>query len=124
MSWILLGVAGAAGAVARLLVGGWARGRSGPRPFPWGTFAVNVTGAFLLGLVTGLGTGRGLLSAEVKLVLGTGFLGAYTTFSTWQLDLYQALRRGDATTALLNLALSAGLGLLAAWTGLAVGWGR
>ena len=45
-------------------------------------------------------------------------------FSTWQLDLYQALRRGDATTALLNLALSAGLGLLAAWTGLAVGWGR
>lgn len=124
MNWILVGVAGAAGALARHLVGGWVRGRAGPGAFPWGTFAVNISGSFLLGLLTGLVTGRGLLSAEVKLVLGTGFLGAYTTFSTWQLDLFQALRRGDATTALLNLALSAGLGLLAAWTGLAVGWGR
>jgi len=121
---MLMGLAGAAGAAARLLLGGWLNGRAARPAIPWGTFAVNLSGAFLLGLLTSLVTGRGILSPVVKLVLGTGFLGAYTTFSTWQLDLYQALRRGDATTALLNLALSAGLGLLAAWTGLAVGWGR
>lgn len=124
MSWVLIGVAGAAGAVARLLAGTWIGGRHGSGSFPWGTLAVNVTGSFLLGLLTGLAAGRGSLTPEVRAVLGTGFLGAYTTFSTWQLDLYHALRRADRAVALMNAALSTGLGLLAAWGGLALGWAR
>ncbi|BAD39526.1 fluoride efflux transporter FluC [Symbiobacterium thermophilum] len=124
MSWVLIGVAGAAGAVARLLVGAWIDGRPGGRAFPWGTFAVNIAGSLLLGLLTGLVVGRGWLAPEVKVVLGAGFLGAFTTFSTWLLDLHEALRRGDHRAAFVNAALSTGLGLLAAWLGLALGWGR
>jgi len=119
--WVMIGVAGAAGAVARLLIGACISGRPCGRTFPWGTFAVNVSGSFLLGLLTGLVAGGGLLGSEAKTVLGAGFLGAYTTFSTWQLDLYQSLRRGDRRTALANLALTTGSGLMAAWAGLAVG---
>jgi len=123
VNWVLIGVAGAAGAVARLFVGMWVGRLPGGRTFPWGTFAVNIAGSFLLGLLTGLAAGRGALAPEAKAVLGTGFLGAFTTFSTWQLDQYQALRRGDRRAAFLNAALSVALGLLAAWAGLAAGWG-
>lgn len=124
VNWVWIGAAGAAGAVARLLVGRWIDGRHGRRDLPWGTLAVNVTGSFLLGLLTGLASGPGSLAPDVKAVLGAGFLGAFTTFSTWQLDLYQALRRGDRRSAMMNSALSTGLGLMAAWAGLALGWGR
>lgn len=84
-----------------------------PGSFPWGTFLVNVAGAFLLGLMTGLGLPRA--------VLGVGFLGALTTFSTWQNEVVQALVRGDRRTAWLHLILSAAGGLLAAWAGLMIG---
>lgn len=123
MDWVLIGVAGAAGAVARHLVGTWIGRLPGGWAFPWGTLVVNTAGSFLLGLVTGLFVGRGALAPEVKAVLGTGFLGAFTTFSTWQLDQYHALRRGDRRLAFLNAAASVVLGLLAAGAGLAMGWG-
>lgn len=96
--------------------------------FPWGTLAVNLTGAFLLGLLTGLAFSRGAVSPVVKTVLGAGFLGAFTTFSTWQNELFRAFSQGSRgrpesrTAAWANLLLSTGLGLLAAQVGLVVGW--
>ena len=96
-AWLALALAGGLGATARLLVSTWL-------PQPLGTLAVNVSGAFALGL---LGD---------SFVLGTGFVGAYTTFSTWMLETDQADRR----TAILNVAGSLALGLAAAALGTAL----
>ena len=115
---LTLAVAGAAGlgAVARLLVDRAVTIRS-RRPLPFGTLAVNVTGAFLLGLTTGLAAHHGL-DPDVATVLGVGLAGGYTTLSTlaWEVvDLGVTARTGAAAA---YLAGSAVLGLLAAAAGL------
>jgi len=117
VDWVLIGVAGAAGAVARHLVGTWIGRLPGGRAFPWGTLVVNTAGSFLLGLVTGLFVGRGALAPEVKAVLGTGFLGAFTTFSTWSVDTVLLLEAGRWLPAAANVAFSLALGLVAVWAG-------
>ncbi|MFZ5826388.1 MAG: fluoride efflux transporter FluC [Bacillota bacterium] len=122
MTWVLIGVAGAAGALARLAMGGWMASRRGSAGFPWATFAVNLLGSFLLGLLTGLALGRGALSPTVKAMLGAGFLGAFTTFSTWQAEMFRTYQQGERQMAWANLLLSTGAGLLAAWLGIALGW--
>lgn len=120
MTLVLIGMAGAAGAVARLVIVSWfARWRLAAA-FPWGTFAVNVVGSLLLGLVTGLHL-QGGHSAEGKALVGAGFLGALTTFSTWQMETYRLHRRGSRQAAWANLLFSPMAGLAAAWLGLAVG---
>lgn len=122
VTWVLIGMAGAAGALARLVMGGWVtRGVGGPT-FPWGTFAVNILGSFLLGMLTGLVLGRGTVPPGVKAALGTGFLGAFTTFSTWQVEMLRTYQKGERHMAWANLLLSTGAGLLAAWMGVALGW--
>lgn len=122
MTWVLIGVAGAAGALARLVLGGWVAERRRGAAFPWGTYAVNILGSFLLGLVTGLVLGRGALSPAVRAALGTGFLGAFTTFSTWQVEMFRSYEKGERQMAWAYLLLSTGGGLLAAWLGIALGW--
>jgi fluoride exporter len=86
LAWIGVGVFGAVGSWARFRVGGLVAARR-PSDFPWGTFVVNLTGGFLLGLLTGLG-----LTGDVLLVFGAGLLGGYTTFSTW---MFEAQRLGE-----------------------------
>jgi len=80
LAWIGVGAFGAFGALARFLV---ADGVTAWRPsvFPYGTFVVNISGGFTLGLLTGLG-----VSGDAMLVFGTGLLGGYTTFSTWMVE--------------------------------------
>jgi CrcB protein len=114
---VLVGVAvlGGAGAVARFLLDGAVSARTG-RLFPWGTLAVNLSGAFLLGLVTGLALG-----ADGLRLLGTGLLGAYTTFSTWAFEAHRQAEDGRGRGALLNLVLSLVAGLAAAWAGRRLG---
>jgi fluoride exporter len=80
LAWVGVGVFGALGALARFRVGGAVATRL-VSDFPAGTFVVNMTGGFVLGLLTGLS-----LSSNLTLVLGTGFLGGYTTFSTWMVE--------------------------------------
>ena len=89
---------------------------AGPRAFPGVTLTINVTGSFLLGLVLTLAAG-GRLSNQMALVLGTGFLGAYTTYSTFSWDLLTLLRDGRWPAALGYVILSLGLGLGAAALG-------
>ncbi len=81
------------------------------RGAPWGVLAVNLVGAFILGVVTGAAPGRGLL-----MVAGTGFLGAYTTFSTWMIETEGMAEQGRISAALLNVVspLIGGIGLAAA----------
>ena len=78
--WIGLGACGAIGALARFRVAGAVTARR-PSAFPYGTFVVNISGGFTLGLLTGLG-----VSGDAALVFGTGLLGGYTTFSTWMVE--------------------------------------
>jgi CrcB protein len=114
---VLIGVAllGGAGAVARFLLDGAVAARAG-RAFPWGTLAVNLSGAFLLGLLVGAA-----LSGDGLRLLGTGLLGGYTTFSTWALETHRQAEDGRGRAALLNLAISLVLGVACAWAGRRLG---
>lgn len=98
--FLALLAAGAVGAPARYLVDGYVRERR-LGLFPWGTFVVNVTGSLLLGLLTGLGLYHAF-PATPKAVLGTGFCGAYTTFSTFSLETVRLLEEGATSVALRN----------------------
>ncbi|GAC1329990.1 MAG: hypothetical protein NVSMB13_17830 [Mycobacteriales bacterium] len=116
---IVLGiaVAGAIGAPARYLLDGWLTRRL-RRGFPWGTFVVNVSGSLLLGLVAGLGLYHGLPHTP-RLLLATGFCGAYTTFSTFSYETVRLVETGSTAGAVANTLGSLLAGLLAAAAGLA-----
>ena len=119
----LLAVAagGALGAVSRFLLSTWVEGRFPESAFPWGTFTVNVVGSFCLGLLAGLShEGRLLSSPTARQLLAIGFLGAFTTFSTFSLETLVALRLGVPRVALANVVFSVACGLLACWAGLQV----
>ena len=87
--------------------------------FPWGTFAVNVTGCLALGVLTGLAMYHGL-STSTKLALGTGGLGAYTTFSTFAFESVRLWEEGSRRAAVRNVVATAVVGLLAASAGMAL----
>jgi fluoride exporter len=87
---------------------------------PWGTFLVNISGSFLLGLLTGLSLSNHL-SPLAKALLGTGFCGAYTTFSTFTFETIRLLEVGQILDAALNAVVSLAVGLLGAGAGLAIG---
>ena len=115
--WFGVAVIGGLGAVARLLIERGVRQQLA-MAFPIGTVTVNVTGAFALGLVSGLG-----LSHDVTTLIGTGFLGAYTTFSGWMLETRSLAEDRQWRAAAANIAVSVALGLVAAaaghWLGVA-----
>lgn len=115
LTWLCVAVAGGAGAVARLLLDG-SVGRRTTGPMPWGTLAINVSGAFVLGLLDGVG-----LSETVALVVATGFVGAYTTFSTWMFETQRLAEEREARVAAGNIAISVVAGLVAAGLGLWIG---
>jgi CrcB protein len=108
--------AGALGAVARLWVG-LACDRAFGKGFPSGTLIVNITGSFFLGFVAAALPGR---SETMRLAIATGFLGAYTTFSTFMYE-SNALLHGSPIKAIVNLCGSVVLGLLAVRLGLQFG---
>jgi CrcB protein len=116
---LLVSVAGGLGAVARFLLDGLVRSRLAVR-YPVGTTVINVTGSLLLGLVTGLALG-GLVSDSWHLVLGTGFLGGYTTFSTASVDTVRLLQERRLLAATANAVGMLVVSVLAAAGGLWLG---
>ena len=112
-----IGVAGFFGAISRYLVGGWVY-RLTPGAFPYGTLCVNVLGSLLLGIVFQLGTDRAVLSPELRVALATGFMGAFTTFSTFSLETVNLLREGSLVLALANIGGNVLLCVVAAWLGM------
>ena len=115
---LLLSVAGGAGAVLRFVVDGAVRDLVGAR-WPWGTAAINVSGSFLLGLLTGSAT-RGA-PHELLLVLGTGLLGGYTTFSTASVETVRLVQQHRVTASAVYALGVLVLTIAAALLGLAVG---
>ena len=91
----------------------------GPRGFPWATLTINVTGAMALGILVVLVTERFTPNRLLRPLLGTGFLGGYTTFSTFAVDTVTLTKDGAAPVALAYLALTLAVGVSAAWLGIA-----
>ena len=118
--YLLIAGFGAAGAVSRYAVDSWVSEITGGQ-LPWGTLTVNVLGAFLLGVLVAVTTDRLLLDQNWRIGLGIGFLGSFTTFSTYA---YESVRLAEDSAWALTLANVFGmvaLGLTAAIAGLAVG---
>lgn len=119
MSWLLVALGGGAGAAARFGVSQALAGRDG---FPWATFAINVVGSLLLGILMGA-----FPSAEeawrVRALLAVGFCGGFTTFSTFSYETLVLFQRGSPATALAYAGGSVVMGLAAAWVGLRMGMG-
>ena len=118
LAWLGFLAAAGVGAPARYLLDGWVVRRT-TVGFPWGTLAVNLTGCLLLGLLTGLGRHHGL-DPTTRTILGTGGLGAYTTFSTFSVETVRLAEEGALGQAGANVAASSLLGLAAAVAGLAL----
>lgn len=120
MTIALIALFGAAGAVSRYAVDSWVSDATGGQ-FPWGTLTVNVAGAFLLGVLVAVTTERLLLDQNWRIGLGIGFLGSFTTFSTFA---YESVRLAEDSAWLMTAANVFGMiaiGLLAAFAGLALG---
>lgn len=115
----LVGLAGALGALARYLLGRFIGARI-KSAFPLGTFLINITGSFLIGLVFTL-AGQKLISPAIQLILATGFLGGYTTFSTAAWEQVQLMKAGSNILGLFYLLGSMLCGLVAVAAGLAIG---
>ena len=113
-----IAVAGALGALARYGLDELIGRRSGA--FPWGIFVVNITGAFLIGVMVEALEPR-FEGSWVRAAVVTGFLGAYTTFSTFSLDTFRLLDAGHTGQAAFNAFGTLAAGLLAVWLGLTLG---
>ena len=115
---LLLALAGATGTLARFWLSRWVQQWAGTS-FPWGTWAVNILGSFLFGLVWSLASERRLLDERTRLIILAGFMGAFTTFSTFAFDTSLFLRDSQWGLALLNSGAQVMVGILALLLGLA-----
>ena len=113
--WAGVVVIGGAGSVLRFYVDGIVASASG-RDFPYGTLAVNLSGAVLLGLITGLA-----VTGDAALLAGTAAVGSYTTFSTWMLESQRLTEERQYRKAVLNIVVSLVLGVAAAALGRLIG---
>lgn len=122
MSRLLLfvGAGGFFGAALRYALSGYVQQITQSAAFPYGTLAVNVLGCFIIGLLSQLVESHGLLTADARAVLLPGFLGGFTTFSTFSNESMNMFRQAESPLALANVAAHVVLGLGAVWAGRAL----
>ncbi|PCC99427.1 fluoride efflux transporter CrcB [Halopseudomonas pelagia] len=118
-SVVAIAVGGSVGALARFGVAHWTM-TAWPKAFPLATFAVNLIGCLLIGILYGLWLHRPEFSPLLRQGLFIGFLGAFTTFSTFSLDALRLMENGEALLAIGYILLSVCVCLLATWAGLAL----
>lgn len=116
--WVGLG--GFLGAIARYLLSGWVAARWGTI-FPWGTFVINVSGSFILGFFLAFAQDRPWLHPQTRLLFAVGFVGAYTTFSTYTYESIRLMMDGQFALAAFNIVGSVVVGLVAVFAGVALG---
>jgi fluoride exporter len=112
--WVALAALGGTGAVLRYAIDAWLESRN-QTAFPVGTFAINIIGSFVLGVLT-----RAHVTDEVLFVAGTGLIGSFTTFSTWMFETQRLAEAGKRGLAGANVAATLAAGLVAAGAGWAV----
>lgn len=116
---LVVALGGACGAVARYWLGSLISARW-PMQFPLGTYVINVTGSFIIGFfLTTIGE-RAAVHPNWRLLIAVGFVGAYTTFSTFEYETLKLIEEGRMLTAALNVILSVTVGLIAVWLGVVV----
>ncbi|MCH7745430.1 MAG: CrcB family protein [Chloroflexi bacterium] len=119
MQWLLVAFGGALGALSRFAIDRALINAIGPTV--WGTFLVNITGSFALGVFVAMAAERTSWPIAARMLLAVGFLGSYTTFSTLTVASVQLFETGDIGRALFNVLGSIAVGLLAAFLGIVVG---
>jgi len=117
MQLLYIGIFGAFGCVSRYLVSGWVYAVAG-RALPYGTLAVNVLGSFMLGFLMDWGLRSTLLSAPLRMGIATGFMGGFTTFSTFSYETVRLLEEGSLLQAGLNVMLNVVVCLVSALLGI------
>ncbi len=117
---LLVGLGGFIGSVTRYKLGGWLLHLTAQEKFPFSTFAVNVTGCLVAGILSGLAERHHLFSPEARLFLFTGLLGGFTTFSAFGLETTFLLRRGEPWVAAMYIGASLLAGITAVWLGIKV----
>ncbi len=117
--FLVVGIGGFLGAIARYAIG-LAVARVWTGEFPLATFAINVSGCFALGLFSTLATDRLAISPLWRLLFATGFVGAYTTFSTWEYETQRLTEMGALWWATLNVVFSVVAGFVAVRLGVAL----
>ena len=115
---LLVGFGGFLGAIARWKLGGWLLHLTVQEKFPYATFAVNVAGCLVIGVLAGLAERHALSGPGARLFLFTGLLGGFTTFSAFGMETVFLLRRGEPWIAVLYVVASVLAGLAAVWLGL------
>ena len=115
---LLVGLGGFAGAVARYVIGGWVLHHTLSAKFPWSTFAVNLLGCLIIGLLSGLAERLDWFSHSMRLLLLTGLLGGFTTFSAFGLETVHLLRRGELWIAGAYALASVLACVFAVWLGM------
>ena len=114
---LLVALGGAVGSVARFKLSGWVLHETPNWCFPTGTFAVNVIGCLIAGLLAGMAVKQDFFTPEARLFLFTGLLGGFTTFSAFGLETLLLFKRGEPGVAIANVVVSIVVGLLVAWLG-------
>jgi CrcB protein len=112
----LVGLGGIVGTICRFYLGRWVAVKTGTS-FPWGTWVINLSGSLVLGILFALHN-REVLTDEAWWILGVGFCGAYTTFSTFGYEMQQLIEKKHVTAAAIYMLSSISLGLLLAWIGM------
>ncbi len=114
---LMIALGGALGAMGRYAVSGWTYQMLG-ESFPYGTLAVNLIGCLLLGVVQQIGDTTNLISQETRIAVAVGFLGAFTTYSTFGFETLRQLEAGSFLPAITNVTAHLLMGLLAVWLGM------
>jgi CrcB protein len=118
--YIMVGLGGFIGAIARFWLGGYISNRMGTR-FPYGTFVINITGCFLIGFTITLLAERTHWNPNWRYLIPIGFIGAYTTFSTFEYEILQSVQDGQFIVASLNIILSVVIGFISVCAGVITG---
>ena len=116
----MVGMGGFIGAIARFALGSYIGNRVGSR-FPYGTLVINVSGSFLIGFILTMLAQRIDASPNWRYLIPIGFIGAYTTFSTFEYETLRTVQDGQILIAMANVGLSVIAGFAAVWIGVMVG---
>jgi CrcB protein len=117
--YMVVAIGGALGAIARYWLGSLI-GQALPSRFPYGTVVINVTGCFIIGLFLTLASERISINPNWRLAVAVGFVGAYTTFSTFEYESFKLMESGSGISGFMNVIVSLMLGFLAVWAGVAL----
>lgn len=120
LKYVMVGIGGCLGSILRFWLGSYIGGKMGIR-FPYGTLVINITGSFLIGLVFAVLTARADWSPNWRYLIPVGFIGGYTTFSSFEYETLRSIQDGQVGLGVLYVALSVVVGFVAVWGGVMAG---